>query len=543
MRDIKRGRQFNPHHPSSYSHPRRIPQRPPSVLVMDRHASIRSPGLWAAGLFVGFVYGNSCSAPPLVLPIRNVTFIDGTGMNRGVCLILGGQTQGLRLSTILNNTRVRNILDCPTIGNILGRIACEGSSGSVYDTIVGTFKAVYNLKDWLQVVSVVDPRPTDGTTVLQGYDVANFTDGPAVVPNFPFEVWANHDALNKSALALGPESSVLGHFVDNGLAPSRVYGIDYGSRSEAHPRDGQLTIGGHNEARHDSKNKAQFPMWGFNAPINCPLQVLLADVILTNDSGDHSLFSDPDSRVPACIDTIQNAFTFTPAMFAKWRGLVPWIEDDGSHYNQQTYPLDRERLMGTLTIKLANGYTTVIPHYEFVTHERGNDSFGKYSVLNSSRVMAAVNSGQTDLGNNVPLLGGVFLSQNYLGVDYASNSFWLSPQVGNGTLPDKITPSCTASSSPGNTSTATPLGPIIGGSIGGVALLAVLTFLAWSVKKRKGGINNPPAERPPDDVALRPLELRGRENPGGDHSPEHSQSSFWGGDEQGSEPGRRPAGR
>ena len=52
------------------------------------------------------------------------------------------------MSTTLNNTRVRNILDCPSSSNDSGLIGCEGASGSVYSTTAGTFQEVYNLKDW-----------------------------------------------------------------------------------------------------------------------------------------------------------------------------------------------------------------------------------------------------------------------------------------------------------------------------------------------------------------------------------------------------------
>ena len=73
-------------------------------------------------------------------------------MNRGIRVILGDdhQTQGLRISTILNNTRVKNVLDCPSTSTsgISGLIACEGSSGSVYSTTAGSFKVVHNLEDW-----------------------------------------------------------------------------------------------------------------------------------------------------------------------------------------------------------------------------------------------------------------------------------------------------------------------------------------------------------------------------------------------------------
>ena len=75
-------------------------------------------------------------------------------MNRGISTVLGNkqtgepQVQGLRMSTILNNTRVRNVLDCHFPANITAKLACEGSSGSLYNTTAGSFTQVYNLKDW-----------------------------------------------------------------------------------------------------------------------------------------------------------------------------------------------------------------------------------------------------------------------------------------------------------------------------------------------------------------------------------------------------------
>lgn len=53
----------------------------------------------------------------------------------------------MRMSTILNNTRVRNILDCPN-EDTLAFVGCQGASGSVYDTSKDTFTQVYNIKDW-----------------------------------------------------------------------------------------------------------------------------------------------------------------------------------------------------------------------------------------------------------------------------------------------------------------------------------------------------------------------------------------------------------
>ncbi|KAK1453538.1 hypothetical protein CMEL01_05197 [Colletotrichum melonis] len=411
----------------------------------------------------------------------NVTFPNGIGANRGLKLTLGGQVQGMRMSTILNNTRVRNSLDCPD-NSTYAFVGCQGASGSVYDTTGGTFSQVVNIKDWN--VTTIDAQPEDGeTTVLHGYDVANFTDAPAVAYGYPFEVWADYDSMNKSAIAFGPNSSTLDSFVRNDLAPTTSFSLDYGSTSELHPRDGQLVIGGYNEARYNESQVAEFSMWGANAPVPCPLQVLVSDIVLTNTDGDHSLF-DPGVKVAACIDTVQNSFTLTQNMFAKLQSLGNHTATDGMAFGESDFPKDRESLLGSLTIKLSNGYTSVIPHYELVSHVRGTDARGRYAVLNNSRISTSVASGMSDLGDNIPILGGVFLSQNYLHVDYDAGKFWLSPQVANGTLPDHITSSCngTSSSSGGNKAA---LGVKVGVPVAiGAALIFFVAMWFW-LKNRK----------------------------------------------------------
>ncbi|KAL0943594.1 aspartic-type endopeptidase [Colletotrichum truncatum] len=446
---------------------------------------------WAALMLASVFYpttkADDCSVDPLVLPIKNVTFPNGIGANRGVKVTLGGQVQGMRMSTILNNTRVRNILDCPQ-QDTLAFVGCQGASGSVYDTTKGSFSQVLNLKDWN--VTTVDAQPADGiTTVLHGYETANFTDGPAVTYGYPFEVWADFDSMNKSALALGPDSSTISLLVKQKHAPTSSWSLDYGSTSELYPRDGQIVFGGLNEARFNETKKTEFNMWGAGAPVNCPLQVLIADIILTNDDGDHSLFTDVGTRVSACIDTVQNDFTFTPNMFSRFQNFTNHTSTiNGSTFGQSTYPASLEPKIGTLTIKLTNGYTTVIPHYELVTHERGTDSRGRYAVTNNTHISATVSSGMSDLGNNVPILGGVFLSQNYLHVDYQAGKFWLSPQVANGTLPDHISTSCNG------TSTGSTGGSALGLKVGiPVAIGAAVVFLValwfW-MKNRKRNVNN-----------------------------------------------------
>jgi hypothetical protein len=236
----------------------------------------------------------------------------------------------------------------------------------------------------------------------------------------------------------------------------------------------------------------------------CPLQVMVKDIRLNNERGSHSLFADSDARVVACIDPLQNQFTFTQKMYDLFANLTehptdPSIEG-GTNFTQQTFPLRNEPLIGNLTVELSNGYTTVIPHYEFVSQERGTDAEGKYAVVNESRIMvAAGTTGTSSLdGVEVLILGGVYLSQNYLFVDYESGLFHLAPAV-VGPMNDhdhnivKVCGSSTfdspASSSPqGHQVSKSNAGAIAGGVVGGlaVAVAGLLTFWCLRNKKKAG---------------------------------------------------------
>jgi hypothetical protein len=457
---------------------------------------------------------NNCSVAPLYLPIQNNTLDDGVASNRGIYCQLGNQQEGFRITFTLNTTRIRNSRDCDLQGNATAVTGCEGASGGVYSTN-GTFEAAppgtFN--------STLDPAPM-GAQVINGYDTATFFAG-LTVPKFPFQVWSKQDATNKSTMAFGADSSVLKALRHVNVIPSRFMGIFMGSRSQNQPLDGHIIIGGYDRSCVKGPFK-NFTMKAGNLGILCPLQVGIRNIQVTNLNGTSStsLMADVGSIVPACIDPLQNQFTLTQAMYARWASFTQHpsnfttpttINDPNS--NLQLYPIANEPLIGNITITLDNGYTTTIPHYELVSQQRGTDPEGKYAVINSSVLMAAVGTGATDYGQDIPLLGGVYLSQNYLTVDYDSGSFGLAPaNTAASTVKDLVTmcsdssATSTQSSSASSTQISSPspdtsapsstnVGAIAGGVVGGVLLVIIAviifvrrcrqTFSLW-LPRRKG---------------------------------------------------------
>ena len=433
----------------------------------------------------------TCSLDPVSLPWSNVTLADGVVANRGISIQLGGQPVALRATTLLSNCRLRNSRDCGN-GNASVQSGCQGSSGSSFDiqesaTWVDAPQGTWN-------VTTID-APEGEETIVDGYDIAQFYGLPKIY-GFPFEVWSDQQSTNKSGLSLGLNSSFINTLLANELVSSSAYGLFFGSRSQTKGVDGNLTIGGFDRARVKGP-WSNFTTQAGYINYNCPLQVLVRDIRLNNARGSFSLFADSEATVIACVDPLQNQFTFTQTMYDIFANLTdhpsdPTVEG-GSNFTQQTYPLSSGRLLGNLTVELIDGYTTVIPNYEFVSQERGTDAEGKYAVVNESRLMVAAGTTGTSTmdGVDIPILGGVYLSQNYLFVDFDSGVFRLAPAV-LGEMDDQshdIVQVCGGSAfdlplsrSSGSKSNT---GAIAGGVVGGAAVFTVAAVTIWCFRKRR----------------------------------------------------------
>jgi hypothetical protein len=443
---------------------------------------------------------DSCWTEPISIPWTNISLAGGVAPSRGISIHLGGEPIALKATTIFNNCRIRNARDCE-FGNATGNAECQDASVSSFDIAKSTTWESAPEGAWN--VSVIEPHDNN-ETVIDGYDTAIFHGIPEIY-DVPFEVWSSAQS-DKSGLALGPNSSLIRTLLDVHAVPSGVFGLFFGSRSQTRAVDGNLTIGGYDKARVGGAwTNLTTQADHFNN--SCPLQVVVKDIRLNNIHGSFSLIADSEATVPACVDPLLNRFTFTETMYDLFANLTDHpakrAEAGGSNFTRRTYPLENEPLIGSVTVELANGYTTTIPHYEFVSQERGADAEGKFAVTNASRIMVAAGIPSGDSGGIV--LGGVYLSQNYLLVDYANRMFHLAPAV-TGTLGDQdhdIVKVCGGAALDGTDHPSGSGGAesttraIVGGVLGGlIALAAALGLIAY-VRGRRHKAQEAVGRRPP----------------------------------------------
>jgi hypothetical protein len=200
----------------------------------------------------------------------------------------------------------------------------------------------------------------------------------------------------------------------------------------------------------------------------------------------------------ACIEPSKQRFVFPP-MIARMFGVA-------TGQNQTDYPGDMQysvasRPQDDLVVTLAGGYQSTIPNKELFAPLRGSDEHGRYTIIDDSTLQAFVSDTRQDEPGDVDnTLGGLFLTFNYLLVDYAKSEFQLAPAVAADAeyvSPDPIT-ICTPTTSitlatpiPMRKKTPTNTGAIVGGVVGGVAGLALLGVVGFLLFRRNRQIKNP----------------------------------------------------
>ncbi|KAL9626585.1 MAG: hypothetical protein Q9204_007193 [Flavoplaca sp. TL-2023a] len=430
-----------------------------------------------------------CSVAPLSLPWSNITVSpNGLAVTRGIELGIGTPNQifSLRPSTTLNNTRVPNVLDCGTQSNT----SCVGGKGGVFDSSKSSTFVVSLKNRWNG--SAADTEAATGAYVYFN-DVIDFQANGTVL-GYPLVLNSDLVSGPEAGLPLGQNSSFLAAVTQARVAPSSVWGLDAGDRSLS-PRDGKLVVGGYDASRL-RENLTTFPLGTWSKKQPCPLQVSVKEVLYRAIDGDiYGLLPPTSGSVTGCIEPQQQRFTFLPSMVQRFAALSGY----NNSYPGLTFPTEL-RPPGALQITLDNGYRTVIPNDHLFTPQRGSDQNGQYVVTNTSVLETGIAYNVDDADADVQLiLGGLYLTYNYLVVDYDKNQFQMAPTVqgdqgssGNITTVCEPTnlirdPEVSRQDTPDadGTSRAAAIG---GGTVGGVVGLAVVATLCYLLlRKRRQG--------------------------------------------------------
>jgi hypothetical protein len=248
-----------------------------------------------------------------------------------------------------------------------------------------------------------------------------------------------------------------------------------------------LVVGGYDKARIDPESEfTRFPVGQWSLEYACPLQVTITNLTFADQP-----LMNASQEIHACIEPSAQRFFLPPGVahsFAEITGQNSTLYPEGMHYNVSNRPV------GDLRIQLSNGYESTIPNDELFAPLRGSDKNGRYAIVNDTVLEAFIGDTREENPDEVKnTIGAIFLTFNYLMVDYEKGEFNLAKAVTAGTdevPPDPSTVCTPAGGSPTPSSAAIPspkssnTGAIAGGVVGGVLGLAVLVLVGFVLYKR-----------------------------------------------------------
>ncbi|KAK5077326.1 hypothetical protein LTR64_005191 [Lithohypha guttulata] len=424
----------------------------------------------------------------LYLPIQNVTVNANTYVQaRGIDIGIGTPAQHVAVVPDFgqNNTRVPSWTSCDSSPSELD---CINEIGGLYNAAnSSTF-----------VFSTA--TSTNGSRTGVGGDY--FNDNLLVNNSTIYGQPLLSAALNNSQgfIGLGVESVFLDSMVNATLAPSRYSGMWFGSASTANPIDGSLIIGGYDANKR--KGESNFTMFS-----SCRACARVTGFTYNDDAGEtelidtefwmsHTPWSDY-VRVPT---NLANKFAnVTNAIWDAAEGAYKW----------------NYAISGTITVTLANGYTSTIPASEFALPPSSVNANGIKEPTASTELISMV---RANTSSGTVAWGAPWLAMNYIFLDPVIGSFGLSPVTAqtrnspvlvhslcsedanqqNSTNTTDQPPGSSdqqtgnlsdgTNTSNGATSTSnksTNTGAIAGGVVGGVAGLALIVLAVFLFMRRR----------------------------------------------------------
>lgn len=452
------------------------------------------------------VHGNTgarCNdSTPFAIPYTNVTVLDSPPIiqspHKTLPLLFGSQRKLLAMgfgttansSFVPDSDRLCN-QSHPDVRSCIfwrgGVFTPQDSKTWVKDKRTSDYNGSASNEGWdyLNAENYKDQGDDPLTQFTRGWD--NVDLGPRTLYSFPFSIIENSSfPFGTGMIGLASDSVFLKASVAAGLSPSRTWGFDFGRTGLELQEDGELVIGGYNPAKasyRDFTNYTIFP----DKTKPCPLQVNVQSM----KWGETDLMAGQDPFM-ACLEPAYWTMILPLTVQQNWNRSM--INDHGYNFWKETWEYfyynntnTSAFPQGDLEITLNKGFSVKIPRDElFEQAQLINATRGGWDPIDGSIQVKHGTAGfPPGVDPKLPFLGGPFLSQVYLAVDYENNVFSIahtnraaSPAVGL----IKLACDGVIDSSPGKNKT----GAIVGGSVGGVlGLVAIVGLLYYFLVYRK----------------------------------------------------------
>ncbi|RPA84306.1 hypothetical protein BJ508DRAFT_412716 [Ascobolus immersus RN42] len=425
--------------------------------------------LWYASLLPALVMAETSkrAAPncggdvkPVAIPLKNITIstdFNIQSLHRCLPISYGGSDQSrlcTGIGTNLNNTVVSgnkpdsNVFVCdPARDKFIKDQAgtpdyrsCLAFRGGLYDLKNG-FVESQNNRPWtngsvdnsgFDVVNQPEYRAKNIDpfgNLTNGWDQINF--GGKSMKGYPLIVIDTYKFnFGTAAIGLATESTFLNLGVETKQIPARAWGLEYGRMEDT---IGEFVVGGYNGDKFNIAEATEFPVFK-NKDIPCPLQVRVKS--MTWGKNKELLDSGP---FDACVEPTYHTTVMPLAVQKKWNEA--WVdklnwEFVASSWEHYDYNVTDDSRIPTedIVITLDNGFTVNMPATNFWNpYREAVKATGAWKYTDGKITTRVGHAGfGEDKENNKPerdpvvgYLGGPFLSQLYLAVNYEDSKWYL----------------------------------------------------------------------------------------------------------------------
>ncbi|KAK6526577.1 hypothetical protein TWF694_005159 [Orbilia ellipsospora] len=489
----------------------------------------KAKSLLSGFLLLVVTYSQNCSIEPLVVPYGNVTLRSGV-QSFGIPLTLGGQNFALKATSNYGISYVFSVPD--DCADSTDPIGCtkdperddvdEVYLGGIFDTkSSGTYQGPLSWSD----VGGGQREESNRAQRSYGYDTIDF--GGSLIDKFLFLSSNKALAADINYLALGSNSTILNSLYSLGRVPSKVWSFWGGWTGVTKDtlQQGSLVLGGYDS----SKVSGSFASYHFlEDERNCNLRINVKDIKVQAPNGVETSIFDSATTMDACINPTFNSMSIPRNMVDLIAEVGEFTIDD-SHRSQGIYgwgftvPVSENNGFN-LIFELENTKITIPNHQLFLPYRFTTDN-GIVIVNGSTEQVLQINALQDINRNDLSQLGWPFLSSAYIIVDPDDQTFSVAQAVQSVVSTSSIIPimasACAtetsmsgATLSPMNeipvvsttfqtsmTSTKTPsptnassgnavqgtapqTGVIIGGVLGGIALVSIAGVAGLFLQKR-----------------------------------------------------------